>query len=97
MVVSLEKSEKCCYNCRFFAKLEKPYERSDGAVIYGYCFVQGDKDYSPNMGKGYPVFIDGGVCEKHKYPKKIKEDDFYDPVRSMENYLRELGASVPDA
>lgn len=95
--MSKKNESKSCYNCRFFAKLEKPYERSDGAVIYGYCFVSGDKDYSPNMGKGYPVFIDGGVCDKHKFPKTEKKEGAYDPVRSMERYLRELGASVPDA
>lgn len=24
-------------------------------AAYGYCFKDGDKDYSPGMGKGYPV------------------------------------------
>ena len=92
--MSVKKEAKSCYNCRFFAKLEKPFERSDGAVIYGSCFTNGDKDYSPNMGKGYPVFVDGGCCDKHKYPKKEKEAEAYDPVRSMARYLSELDASV---
>lgn len=94
--MSVKKEAKSCYNCRFFAKLEKPYERSDGAAIYGYCFEKGDKDYSPNMGKGLAVFIDGGCCDKHKGPKKEKEDGSYDPVRSMERYLQELGTTVQD-
>lgn len=81
--------EKSCYSCRFFAELKKPFERSDGACIYGYCFKNGDKNYSPNMGKGYPVFIDGGKCDSYKKPKKEQEDG-YDPVRSMERYLKEL-------
>ena len=38
---------KCCKNCRFCAELVRPYERSDGACIYGYCFSSGDKNYSP--------------------------------------------------
>lgn len=92
--MSEKKECKSCYNCRFFAELKKPFERSDGAKIYGWCFREGDKDYSPNMGKGYPVFIDGGCCDKHKYPKKEKEAEAYDPVRSMERYLQELGTTV---
>ena len=40
------KQEKRCENCRYCAALARPYERSDGAIIYGYCFGDGDKDYS---------------------------------------------------
>ena len=60
--------EKSCRTCGFFAELKEPFERSDGAVIYGYCFKDGDKDYSPNMGKGFPVFVDGGggACKQYK-------------------------------
>ena len=60
--------EKSCRTCGFFAELKESFERSDGAVIYGYCFKDGDKDYSPNMGKGYPVFVDGGggACKQYK-------------------------------
>lgn len=60
--------EKSCRTCGVFAELKEPFERSDGAVIYGYCFKDGDKDYSPNMGKGYPVFVDGGggACKQYK-------------------------------
>lgn len=49
--------EKSCSVCRFCAELKKPYERTDGAVIYGYCFMGGDKNYNANMGKGYPIFL----------------------------------------
>ena len=83
--------DKTCKTCRFFAELKKPYVRSDEAVIYGYCFKTGDKNYSQNMGKGYPVFVDGGSCDHYKKPKEEKEDG-YDPVRSMERYLSELGS-----
>lgn len=55
-----------CWKCRFFAELKTPFERSDGAVIYGYCFVDGDKDHSPNMGKGYAVFVPDGICKRFK-------------------------------
>ena len=63
--------EKSCNTCRYYAELKEPFERSDGAVIYGYCFKDGDKDYSPNMGKGYAVFVDGGgcACKQHKRKK----------------------------
>ncbi len=61
--------KKCCAKCRFCAELKKPYERSDGSSIYGYCFKSGDKDYSPNMGKGYPIWLPldcGASCRKFK-------------------------------
>ena len=58
--------DNTCRVCRYFAELKTPFERSDGAMIYGYCFKSGDKDYSPNMGKGYPVFIDEGSCKDYK-------------------------------
>lgn len=63
--------EKSCNTCKYYAELKTPFERSDGAVIYGYCFKDGDKDYSPNMGKGYAVFVDGGgcACKQHKRKK----------------------------
>lgn len=37
---------KACNVCKYCAELKTPYERSDGAYIYGYCFKNGDKDYS---------------------------------------------------
>ena len=63
---------KGCKTCKVFAELKEPYERSDGTIIYGYCFKYGDKDYSQNMGKGYPVFVDGGgvSCESYRRRKK---------------------------
>ena len=62
----------CCNLCDHYSALVEPRERSDGAVIYGYCFKSGDKDYSPNMGKGFPVFIDGAgaSCKAFKRRKK---------------------------
>lgn len=50
------------------------YVRSDGATIYGYCFKVGDKDYSPGMGKGYPVWIDGAgtSCKSFKCRKEME-------------------------
>lgn len=59
-------SEQSCEQCRHYSALRDPRERSDGAVIYGYCFKNGDKDYSPDMGKGYAVFIQGGTCKSFK-------------------------------
>ncbi len=66
---------KACSTCTYYSALAEPRTRSDGAVICGYCFKDGDKDYSPNMGKGYPVFIDGGACKsyKRKRPRKLEE------------------------
>ena len=62
----------CCNLCDHYSALVEPRERSDGSVIYGYCFKSGDKDYSPNMGKGFPVFIDGAgaSCKAFKRRKK---------------------------
>lgn len=50
------------------------YVRSDGVTIYGYCFKDGDKDYSPGMGKGYPVWIDGAgtACKSFKFRKEME-------------------------
>lgn len=68
---------KSCNNCRFYAELKIPYQRSDEVRIFGYCFGEGDKDYSPNMGKGFPVFIDGGgaACKSHKRKKSNDEQE----------------------
>lgn len=60
-------TEKSCYSCRFFAELKKPYEISDGAQIFGYCFGGRNKSY--NMGKGLPVFIPDSCCKDHKKAK----------------------------
>lgn len=58
--------DKCCKWCKFYAELKKPFPLYDSAYIYGYCFKDGTKDYSLNMGKGYPVYIDGGACKAFK-------------------------------
>lgn len=66
---------KGCGTCKHYAELKEPFERSDGATIFGYCFKDGDKDYSPNMGKGYPVFVSeaGAACKG--YTGKRKKGD----------------------
>lgn len=58
----------CCNNCTYFSALRDPRQRYDGATIYGYCFRDGDTNYSPNMGKGFAVFISpqSGRCKKFK-------------------------------
>lgn len=66
-------AEKCCKVCAHCAELTKPWERSDGSRIYGYCFKFGDKEYNSNMGKGYPIFFEldcGAICEGFKRRKK---------------------------
>lgn len=65
--------EKSCDTCGYYSALKDPRERSDGAIIYGYCFKAGDHNHSPNMGKGYAVFIDGGSCKQFK--KRRNEND----------------------
>lgn len=71
---------RCCESCRYCAALVRPYERSDGSTIFGYCFSDGDQNYSFGMGKGYPIWLPldsgGGACEKYKRPR-----------RAMNNYL----------
>lgn len=68
---------KCCEACKYCAALIRPYCRSDGAQIYGYCFKSGDKDYSPNMGKGYPIFLPldaGAACKSFKRRREEAEE-----------------------
>lgn len=55
-----------CESCAFYSPLRAPRERSDGAVIYGYCFKGATQNHSPNGGKGYAVFLPDGVCSKYK-------------------------------
>ena len=59
-----------CGTCKHFRKFEQTFEREDGAVIYGYCFKDARSDHSPNMGKGYPVWLPpdacGGACKAFK-------------------------------
>lgn len=59
---------KMCGTCKHFRAIERPFEREDGVTIYGYCFKDARNDYSPNMGKGYPVFLPpscGGACKNY--------------------------------
>ena len=67
-----------------YAKIEEAYYNFDGdkdafckAFIYGYCFKNGDKDYSPNMGKGYPIFLPlscGGTCKDFRRRRGLSHD-----------------------
>lgn len=68
---------QACNVCKYCAELKAPYERSDGAAIYGYCFKNGDKDYSPDMGKGYPIFLPlscGGTCKDFRRRRAVSHD-----------------------
>lgn len=65
---------KCCETCKYCAALIRPYCRSDGAQIYGYCFKSGDKDYSQNMGKGYPIFLPLDAWAACKSFKRRREE-----------------------
>lgn len=65
-----ESAGQDCAQCRFFAELKEPFKRSDGAVIYGYCFKDGDTDSSLMMGKGYAVFLLGGHCKRFKRKRR---------------------------
>ena len=63
----LKEHEKGCERCEHYSPLREPRKRTDGAVIYGYCFADGTRNYSGNEGKGYAVFLpDGGTCSKFK-------------------------------
>jgi hypothetical protein len=59
-----------CTNCRHFSGFKEPRKSEEEWVIYGYCFKAGMRVHSPNMGKGYPVYIDGGKCKEWK--KKLQ-------------------------
>ncbi len=72
-------NEQTCYTCKYFSELKTPRERSDGAVIYGYCFSGGDTNNSSNMGKGYAVFVPEGHCNKHKKARNRGAGDSCDP------------------
>ncbi len=67
--------DKCCRLCKFYAELKKPFPVSDDGFIYGYCFKDGTKPYSPCLGKGYPVYIDEGACKAFKPCRKEKEGE----------------------
>lgn len=61
--------EKRCEICRNCSALVEPREIEDGAHIYGYCFKDGVKSYSPNMGKGWPIYLPldcGAACKSFR-------------------------------
>lgn len=66
---------KCCNLCKFYAKLEKPFPVSDGGFIYGYCFKDGSKPYSPYLGKGCPVYFDGSETACKAFKLSRNQDD----------------------
>lgn len=70
----------------FFAELKESFVRSDGAVIYGYCFQAGDRDDSPGVGKGYAVFLPDGRCKKFKSRVSRKT---YPDKEAVQNYEEE--------
>jgi len=49
---------KNCYSCGHFGELKTPWQRKDGAFIYGYCFCNSHDE------KGYAVFLPEGRCKK---------------------------------
>lgn len=59
-----------CYSCRHFSALKEPRKSEEEWVIYGYCFKDGMRIHSPNMGKGYPIYIEGGKCKEWKKLKR---------------------------
>ena len=66
LFVEAEEDPFICDSCKFYSALVEPRTRGYDAVIYGYCFQMGDRNHSPNMGKGYAVFIQGGRCKSWK-------------------------------
>lgn len=87
----MKSENKVCSTCRHFRKFERPFQREDGAVIYGYCFKDAKSNYSPNMGKGYQYLsrltylsrfdIEMGccniICHDHEYLGVISGDTIY--------------------
>ncbi len=68
--------DKTCYQCKYFSELKEHRGRSDGSVIYGYCFSAGDKNYSVHMGKGIAVFLpESGVCKSFVRKRGGGKDD----------------------
>lgn len=64
-----------CMACLHYSALCRPRVRSDGATIYGYCFKDGDRNYSLNMGKGFAIFQPAGQCKDYKKELSCKEED----------------------
>jgi hypothetical protein len=61
-----------CNACHFYSALAKPRYRSDGAVIWGYCFKNGDTNHSIDMGKGLAVFLPEASCKSWRKAKESK-------------------------
>lgn len=57
---------KCCDLCEHYSPLKIPRKRTDGAVIFGYCFADGTESYNYNEGKGFAVFVPDGGCNRFK-------------------------------
>ena len=47
----MKSENKVCSTCRHFRKFERPFQREDGAVIYGYCFKDAKNNYFPTSRK----------------------------------------------
>lgn len=61
--------ENRCEVCQHCSALVEPREIGREARIYGYCFKDGTKDYSPNMGKGWPIYLPldcGAACKSFR-------------------------------
>ena len=68
-VQSDQTPDHCCLVCRQCSALVEPREVEGEVYIYGYCFKDGVKSYSPNMGKGYPIYLPltcGATCKSFK-------------------------------
>ncbi len=53
-----------CYTCKHFSELKEHRDRSDGYMVYGYCFKDGTNHDNPNINKGFAVFFPNGKCEQ---------------------------------
>lgn len=74
-MIKVLECEQSCYSCKYFSEFKEPREWGDGAVIYGYCFKSGDKNYSGNMSKGYAVFVpESGACKDYKRMRKAGDE-----------------------
>ena len=58
-----------CEVCQHYSALVEPREIGGDARIYGYCFKDGTKVYSPNMGMGWPIYLPidcGTACKSFR-------------------------------
>ena len=61
-----------CYDCEHFSELKEPRKLDGGGEIFGYCFKSGTKPSSPNMGKGFPVYLPEGSCKSWVKRRKVR-------------------------